>query len=313
MTAIVTDRLTKQYGTSRGCRDVTLTVKPGQVFGLLGPNGAGKSTFVKMVAGLLHPTSGEATIMGYPAGSVEARRLFGYLPELFRFPDWLTAAEVLEFHAGLGGATPRSVKERIQDHLREVGLSGKENQRVKSFSKGMQQRLGMASALLFDPPLLILDEPASALDPIGRHEIRLLLQQLKERGKTVFLNTHLLEDVELLCDEVAFLHEGQLLASGSLSELLGGGEIWTFSVGGWDPDAEWVGEAAAAGIRLTVVEEKENGEAHLTAASLHPEQAGWVNAKIIGSGMTLYETKKEKSHLEDWFLSMVRGEGGGFS
>jgi ABC-2 type transport system ATP-binding protein len=308
MTVLTTDRLTKRYGSSRGCRDITLTVRSGQAFGLLGPNGAGKSTFVKMIVGLLQPSSGVAEIMGYPSGSVEARRRLGYLPELFRYQDWLTAEEVLRFHAGLGGMPARAADARIREVLAEVGLSGKEKQKVRNFSKGMQQRLGIAGALLFDPPLIVLDEPASALDPVGRHEIRRLLQNLRDSGKTVFLNTHLLEDVEVLCDEVAFLHEGELLAAGRLDELLKRGTVWEFTVGGWLPGTGLLEEAAANGIHLEVAEEDDAGRATLSASSLHPEQAAWVNARLIGSGFTLYEARKKDSHLEDWFLSMVRPE-----
>ncbi|WP_309119406.1 ABC transporter ATP-binding protein [Paenibacillus sp.] len=215
---IDTEDLTKTYNGRGGCRGITLQVPAGCIFGLLGPNGAGKSTFVKMLAGLHRPDSGRAAVLGQPLGRPEARRKLGYLPELFRFQDWLTPVEALRFHGQLGGLRPQetrapSFRTRVRDTLELVGLLDAADRRVGGFSKGMQQRLGLAAALLLEPELVILDEPASALDPVGRYEIRSLLKRLRGKGVTVFLNTHLLEDVEELCDEAAFLYGGELLAS----------------------------------------------------------------------------------------------------
>ncbi|PYI50547.1 ABC transporter ATP-binding protein [Paenibacillus flagellatus] len=320
MTMIETEQLTKTYNGRGGCRGVTLQVPEGRIFGLLGPNGAGKSTFVKMLAGLHRPDSGRATVLGQPLGRAEARRKLGYLPELFRFQDWLTPTEVLCFHGRLGGLRPRETRSpafrgRIRDTLELVGLSEAADRRVGGFSKGMQQRLGLAVALLLDPELVILDEPASALDPVGRYEIRSLLKRLRGKGVTVFLNTHLLEDVEELCDEAAFLDGGELLASGPLQELLGGGGAnWRFRLGGWLP-ATWaelndaVGGSLSSMLRL--VEADDQGNALLTARVTDREQAGYLCSLFIRSGLTLYESGPEPNSLEAWFLRMAGSRQGG--
>lgn len=325
MMIIDTADLTKTYDGRGGCRNVTLQVPQGCIFGLLGPNGAGKSTFVKMLAGLHRPDSGRAVMLGQPLGRPEARRKLGYLPELFRFQDWLTPSEVLSFHGRLGGLRPRDTRSsafrsRVRDTLALVGLAEAADRRIGGFSKGMQQRLGLAAALLLDPELVILDEPASALDPVGRHEIRSLLKRLRDKGVTVFLNTHLLEDVEALCDQAAFLYGGELLASGSLRELLGGatdgGVRWRFQVGGWLPDTlttiiEAAGGNSASAVRL--IEADANGNAVLSAHVSGREQAGYLCALFIQNGLTLYESGPEANSLEDWFIRMAASRQGGDS
>lgn len=325
MMIIDTADLTKTYDGRGGCRNVTLQVPQGCIFGLLGPNGAGKSTFVKMLAGLHRPDSGRGVMLGQPLGRPEARRKLGYLPELFRFQDWLTPEEVLSFHGRLGGLRPRDTRSpafrsRVRDTLALVGLAEAADRRIGGFSKGMQQRLGLAAALLLDPELVILDEPASALDPVGRHEIRSLLKRLRDKGVTVFLNTHLLEDVEALCDQAAFLYGGELLASGSLRELLGGasdgGLRWRFQVGGWLPDTlsaiiETAGETSASALRL--IEADANGNAVLSANVSDRELAGYLCALFIQNGLTLYESGPEANSLEDWFIRMAASRQGGDS
>jgi ABC-2 type transport system ATP-binding protein len=312
MTALVqTVELTKRYGDRLGCRNITLEVSQGHIFGLLGPNGAGKSTFVKMIVGLLIPTSGEAFVQGFPCGSIQAKRRIGYLPELFRYPEWLTAEEVLRFHARLARLPSSETAGRISHVLALVGLSSHALARVRHFSKGMQQRLGIANAYLHDPELIVLDEPSSALDPVGRRDVRLLLKRLQEEGKTVFLNTHLLEDVEALCDEAAFLHEGELKAAGTLQELLYPEDMWEFTVGGWEEAfRDELTLLLGAGIRLTPIEERSDGTAILTAPGLNREQIGWINARLIEAGLTLYEVQRRRHGLESWFLGMMR-EGKG--
>ncbi len=323
MMVIDTEQLTKSYNGRGGCRDVTLQVPEGCIFGLLGPNGAGKSTFVKMLAGLHRPDSGQAFVLGQPLGRPLARRKLGYLPELFRFQDWLTPAEVLRFHGQLDGLRTRDTRSpafrsRVRDTLELVGLSEAANRRVGGFSKGMQQRLGLAVALLMDPELVILDEPASALDPVGRYEIRSLLKRLRSKGVTIFLNTHLLEDVEELCDEAAFLYGGELLESGPLDKLLGrageSGANWRFRLGGWLPKS-WAELNGAAGGALTsllrLVESDETGNAVLTTRVMDREQVGDLCALIVRSGLTLYESGPEPNSLEDWFLRMAQSRQGG--
>ncbi|TMV49015.1 ABC transporter ATP-binding protein [Paenibacillus mesophilus] len=320
MMMIDTEQLTKTYNGRGGCRGITLRVPEGCIFGLLGPNGAGKSTFVKMLAGLHRPDSGRAAVLGQPLGRPEARRRLGYLPELFRFQDWLTPAEVLRFHGRLGGLRPQEIRapafrNRVRDTLELVGLSEAADRRVGGFSKGMQQRLGLAAALLLDPELVILDEPASALDPVGRYEIRSLLKRLRGKGVTVFLNTHLLEDVEELCDEAAFLYGGELLASGPLHQLLSGtgdsGANWRFRIGGWLPETWAELNEAVGGTLLHLVEADESGNALLTARVTDREQAGYLCALFIRSGLTLYESGPEPNSLEAWFLRMAKFRQGG--
>lgn len=322
MMMIDTTDLTKTYNGSGGCRGVTLQVPRGSIFGLLGPNGAGKSTFVKMLAGLHRPDSGQATVLWQPLGRPESRRKLGYLPELFRFQDWLTPAEVLRFHGQLGGLRPRETRTpafrgRVRDTLELVGLSESADRRIGGFSKGMQQRLGLAAALLLEPELLILDEPASALDPIGRFEIRSLLKRLRDRGVTIFLNTHLLEDVEELCDEAAFLYGGELLASGPLQKLLSGagdnGANWRFRLGGWLPETQSELGGAMGGAlfsTLRLIEADDQGHAVLTARVTDREQAGYLCSLFIRSGLTLYESGPETYNLEAWFLRMAGSRQG---
>jgi len=326
MMIIDTAALTKTYNGRGGCRGITLQVPQGCIFGLLGPNGAGKSTFVKMLAGLHRPDSGRAAVLGQPLGQPEARRKLGYLPELFRFQEWLTAAEVLRLHGQLGGLRPQETRtpafrSRVRDSLELVGLSAVAERRVGGFSKGMQQRLGLAAALLLEPELVILDEPASALDPIGRYEIRNLLKRLRDQGVTIFLNSHLLEDVEELCDEAAFLHGGELLASGPLRTLLSGnGELpghggnWRFRLGGWLPQT-WTELNDAVGGSLSsllhLVEADASGNACLSARITDREQAGYLSALFIRSGLTLYESGPEPNSLETWFLQMAHLHQGG--
>ena len=214
MTAALTARgLEKRYGSTVALGGVDLEVGEGELVGLLGPNGAGKSTLVKIACGLVRPTRGRAEICGARAGSVEARRRLGYLAELFRFPGWYSADEVLELHQRLAGSTG-GVEERTR-LLELVALAGARNRRVEAMSKGMQQRLGVAQALVGEPRILLLDEPTSALDPVGRRTVRLLLEELRGRGVSVLLNSHLLSEIELVCDRVAILRAGEVVAAGS--------------------------------------------------------------------------------------------------
>lgn len=226
--AIETVDLAKRYGRIHALVGLTMRVERGSVFGFLGPNGAGKTTAVKLLLGLARPSGGEASVLGAPIGDarahLEARRRIGYLPELFRYPGWLTAREVLAAHAALIGLPPADRARGIDTVLGTVGLAARAGDRVQGFSKGMQQRLGLAVALLGDPELVILDEPTSALDPVGRRDVRQVIRSLREQGTAVFLNSHLLSEVEQVCDHVAIVNEGRVLASGALADLLRPGE-----------------------------------------------------------------------------------------
>ena len=194
-------------------RDLTLGVRRGEIFGFLGPNGAGKSTSIKMLLGLVHPTSGDATLLGAPIGDVDVRRRIGFLPEDFRFYDWLTATELLELHGRLAGMASRRAKKRAPEALELVGMSAHASRRLGGFSKGMLQRLGLAQALIHEPDLIFLDEPTSGLDPMGRRMVRDVIRAQRDRGATVFLNSHLLSEIEVTCDRVAFIKDGAIVES----------------------------------------------------------------------------------------------------
>jgi len=215
--------LRRRYGRRQAVDDVSFEVDRGQVVGLLGPNGAGKTTVIKMLLGLVRPDAGEAMLLGRPAAEPSARARVGYLPELFRYQPWLTAAEVLTLHVRLAGADV-SAAER-SDCLALVGLGARARDRVGGFSKGMQQRLGLAVALVARPELVVLDEPTSALDPLGRVDVRDIVLSLRSRGVAVLLNSHLIGEVERVCDRVVILDRGRVAASGTLAELLGQREL----------------------------------------------------------------------------------------
>ena len=246
--------LSKRFGDTTAVDSLSLTVERGEVFGFLGPNGAGKTTVVKLLLGLARPTSGEALVLGAPVGDRETRRHVGYLPELFRFQALLTAREVLRLHCRLLALPRAAWKQEERRALETVGLLDRADDRVSTFSKGMQQRLGLGVALLGDPTLVVLDEPTSALDPVGRHDVRTIIHDLRERGVTVFLNTHLLGEAEDVCDRVAVIDKGTAIATGTLHELLGRQSRVRLKVDGliegwwsdldrfgrWQRDRDWV-------------------------------------------------------------------------
>jgi ABC-2 type transport system ATP-binding protein len=252
--AIHTLALSKRFGDTIAVKSLSMTVQRGEVFGFLGPNGAGKTTVVKLLLGLMRPSGGEALVLGAPLGDRETRRHIGYLPELFRFQALLTAAEVLRLHCRLLALPKAAWEEEGRRALETVGLLERGDDRVGTFSKGMQQRLGLGVALLGDPTLVVLDEPTSALDPVGRHDMREIIRGLRERGTTVFLNTHLLEEAEHVCDRVAVIDKGTAIATGTLDELLshhsrvrlkvgGLGQNWWSSLerfGQWRRQGEWI-------------------------------------------------------------------------
>ena len=215
---IKTDDLTKKYKDKIAVNSVNLSVEKGQIYGFLGPNGAGKSTCIKMLTGLVFPTSGRGEVLGYPLGDVRTRAKMGYLPELFRYQEWMSGEDLLDFHTSLYHL--RRDKERNKAILSKVGLLGQEKYKVGSYSKGMQQRIGLACALLSDPELLFLDEPTSALDPIGRKEVRDIILSVQKEGTTVFLNSHLLSEVETVCHSVTIINKGKIVKSGSMKDLL---------------------------------------------------------------------------------------------
>jgi ABC-2 type transport system ATP-binding protein len=226
--AIETTDLAKRYGRITALVGLSMRVERGSIFGFLGPNGAGKTTAVKLLLGLARPTSGEARVLGASIADGTAHRAarqrVGYLPELFRYPGWLSAREVLQAHCALADIEPAARPREVSSALETVGLADRANDRVQTFSKGMQQRLGLGVALLGSPELIVLDEPTSALDPVGRRDVREIIHSLRERGTTVFLNSHLLSEVERVCDHVAIVNEGRVLESGPLADVLRPGE-----------------------------------------------------------------------------------------
>jgi ABC-2 type transport system ATP-binding protein len=205
-------------------RGVTLRVEAGEVFGLLGPNGAGKTTFIKILLGIIRKTGGTASLLGLPAGSPQSRRRVGYLPEHLRMAPYHTAMTALEYYGRLSGLSYRDIRARSGKMLDRVGLTGRTNESIKRYSKGMLQRLGLAQALLHEPDVMILDEPTDGLDPVGRADVRRVLAELQSLGTTVFLNSHLLQEVELICDRVAILQRGKVRFLGAVDQLTSGRE-----------------------------------------------------------------------------------------
>ena len=200
-------------------KGVSLNVPRGKIYGLLGPNGAGKTTLIKILLGIVRKTGGSASVLGHVAGSRAARRQIGYLPENHRIPRHLTANTALEYYGALSGLSMSEIRQRRDPLLEAVGLRGRENDRVSGYSKGMLQRLGLAQSMIHKPQLIVLDEPTDGVDPVGRREIREVLQRLAAEGNSVFLNSHLLQEIELVCDSVAILNHGQCLLTGTVKEL----------------------------------------------------------------------------------------------
>jgi ABC-2 type transport system ATP-binding protein len=302
--------LTKMYGDNAGCLDVCLSMDRGQVFGLLGPNGAGKSTLVKMLVSLLIPTSGSARIFDRPIGDVEVRRRIGYLPENFNYQPWLTGEELLGFHASLCGMTPAKTQKRVPEVLDQVGLVGKERQKVGAYSKGMRQRIGLACALLNDPDLVFLDEPTSALDPLGRRDVRQILLELRDRGKSVFLNSHLLSEVEMVCDHVDIIDRGKIVAGGKLEDLLARNVEVQMEIEGANQamldELARSSHGVNAGVDVSV-----GSKGNLVTLSLDSRDAipALVEA-VTRNGGRLFDLQTKHRSLEDLYVSLIKGEGG---
>lgn len=291
--------VTKRYGNTLAVDDVSLEIAHGEIFGFLGPNGAGKSTIVKMILGLTYPSAGDIQVLGKPVSNVAARAEIGYLPETFRFHDWLTASELLHFHAHLGRAEKERRADRIQELLDLVGLKDRANDRLSTFSKGMMQRVGLAQALVGEPRLVILDEPTSALDPIGRRDVRDRIRELGERGVTVFLNSHLLSEVEQVCGRVAIINHGAVVAEGKLDELLSAQEIELRA-----------GDGAEATVREALGESEVrpvNGRLRVRVAN-DAETAALVR-RIVEAGVPVYDVRQVGDSLEDLFVRVAeRGD-----
>jgi len=299
-TAVETRGLRKVYGAVTALESLDLEVAAGQVVGLLGPNGAGKTTAVKLLLGLARRTGGEGTVLGRPLGDRRARARIGYLPELFRYQAWLTAGEVLRLHAGLAGLPWPLQQAEIPRVLGLVGLAERAGDRVGGFSKGMQQRLGLAAALMGDPELVILDEPTSALDPVGRDEVRAIIRGARERGSAVLLNSHLLGEVERLCDRVTIVSRGRVVAAGSLDGLLGESSV-RLRVTGLPGDL-----APLAAFGPTSVE-----GGWLVVRPVDPERIPDLVAAAVALGGRVHAVEPGRRTLEELFLDVVRGDARG--
>jgi ABC-2 type transport system ATP-binding protein len=287
--------LRKQYRRVEALAGLSMTVQPGEVFGFLGPNGAGKTTTVKLLLGLARPTSGRGAVLGAPLGDLRARRRIGYLPELFRYQPWLKAREVLALHGELIGLTRARRQAAADEILGLVGLADRADDLVGKFSKGMQQRLGLGVALMGDPELVILDEPTSALDPIGRLDVRVIIRHARDRGAGVFLNSHLLSEVEQVCDRVAIVDRGRVVASGTLGDVLGESETQVRVTGLAAADLPAFGAFGRATLDGDLLAIRPMDEARV------PDL---VNL-LVSMGARIHEVRSGRSSLEQRFVELV--------
>ncbi|GAA0510647.1 ABC transporter ATP-binding protein [Deinococcus depolymerans] len=300
--AIETQELRKEYRGRAVVDSLTLTVPPGEVFGFLGPNGAGKSTTVKMLLGLVHPTGGRLQVLGGSPHDPAVRARLGFLPEQFRFQTWMTAEEFLRFHGRLAGLKAADLNARIPRILETVGLGGRGSETLGGYSKGMLQRAGLAGAILARPQLVFLDEPTSALDPIGRVEVREIIEQLRGEGTAVFLNSHLLSEVEQVCDRVAFVKQGRVLQQGSMRELMGGVLPLDVRVDHLPPGL--LDTLSRLG-ELRHTDTNTPGRADVELWLDHEDAIPAVASAVHASGARLYALTPRRPDLETLFLDLI--------
>jgi len=294
---IETTGLRKVFGDKVAVEDLTLTVPAGEVFGFLGPNGAGKTTSIKMLLGLVKPTAGEGQVLGFPLGDYRARAKVGFLPEHFRFHEWMTAVEFLKLHADLYKLPSSKSRTRIPELLELVDLTPHANKKIEAFSKGMKQRIGLAQALLNDPKLVILDEPTSGLDPVGRRLVRDIIRNQRAQGTTVFLNSHLLSEVEITCDRVAFIKQGKVVKITPLDTLVAGELSVEARVRNLSPEA-------INGLARWSPSVRVEGE-HLWLTLAHEAQLPELNRYLVEQGADVYALNPQKPSLEDLFIQIV--------
>jgi len=295
--AVHTQDLAKRYGKTVALSGLTMSVRRAEVFGFLGPNGAGKTTAVKLLVGLALPTAGQGWVLGAPIGDLQTRRRLGYLPELFRYQGWMKAREVLGLHCELSGMARSAWKSEIDSALEMVGLSERADDKVEGFSKGMQQRLGLGVALLGRPELVLLDEPTSALDPVGRHDVREIIRQLKARGTAVFLNSHLLSEVEQICDRLAVVDHGRVIATGTMAQILGQDGAVRVRV---------TGLPAAGRVGLREFGNLEDEGEWLTFRGLSADRVPDLVGEIVRQGGRVYAVEPRHETLEDRFLQLLK-------
>lgn len=292
----------KEFGDKVAVRDLTLSVRRGEIFGFLGPNGAGKSTSIKMLLGLAKPSGGEAWVLGVPAGDVEIRRKIGFLPENFRFYEWLTPAELLHLHGRLCGVSSIRLSERVPALIDLVGLTPHINKRLQNFSKGMLQRVGLAQALIHEPDVIFLDEPTSGLDPLGRRMVRDIIRAQRERGATVFLNSHILSEIEITCDQVVFIREGEVVTSRDLHAQQE--EAVRVDVRARKLSPECIDGLSRWADFVQVDEDR------LTLTTPSRERLPDILRFLVGSGAEVYQFTPQRMTLEELFIS-VMGEDRG--
>jgi ABC-2 type transport system ATP-binding protein len=298
--AVHTQDLAKRYGRTVALAGLTMSVRRAEVFGFLGPNGAGKTTAVKLLVGLARASAGQAWVLGAPVGDLRTRRKLGYLPELFRYQGWMKAREVLALHCELAGIPRSDWSQEIDTALKIVGLADRADDRVEGFSKGMQQRLGLGVALLGRPELVLLDEPTSALDPVGRHDVRDIIRELKARGTAVFLNSHLLTEVEQVCDRLAVVDHGRVIATGTMAQILGRDGAVRVRVTGLEPP----GRAALSSYGSL----DDEGE-WMTFRGLSQERIPDLVGEIVRQGGRVYAVEPRHETLEDRFLQLLKEQG----
>jgi ABC-2 type transport system ATP-binding protein len=313
--ALVAEGLSKTYRSGVGRRPVQaldrldLRVPQGTVFGLLGPNGAGKTTLVKLALGIARLTAGRVEVLGRPAGDVPVRARIGYLPENHRYPAHLSGEQVLRFFGKLSGIAEPTLSRRVELLLRRVRMDEWRSTAVRRYSKGMMQRLGMAQAILNEPDLLILDEPTDGVDPVGRREIRDLLLEQKGRGATIFLNSHLLSEVERLCDRVAILKAGRLVREGHVEDLTrGAANVWEIDVQGADEARLAAVLAPAAGARGTaaVVPSAGRDGSRTIEVTGEAEDLNRAIDALRAAGLAIAAVRARRESLEDVFVKIVR-------
>ncbi len=301
--AIETVEISKKYRSFTAVKDLSLSVPRGEVFGFLGPNGAGKTTTIMMLLGNIRPSSGRATLLGKPIGDVQTRRMVGFLPEKFQFHDFLTATEFLHLHGKLAGMSSTARAQRIPEVLERVGLGDRAKSKIREFSKGMQQRIGLAQAILHDPELVILDEPTSALDPIGRRDVRDIVLELRGRGKTVLLNSHLLSEIEMTCDRVAIVKRGQIATQGTMNELL----AFSSSI---DVEVREMNDAAMKALQLVSAKLKFERVPirKFTVWVRGEDDIPEVARALVENGVKLLSLVPKRETLEELFVRIIETE-----
>jgi ABC-2 type transport system ATP-binding protein len=300
--AIETEGLRKVFGDRAAVKGLTLRVERGEVFGFLGPNGAGKTTSMKMLLGLVASTSGVASLLGAPIGDLATLAHVGFLPEHFRFQDWLTAREFLSLHGELLGMDSRDLRLRLDELLERVGLSAFREKQLRTFSKGMLQRIGLAQSLLNRPALVFLDEPTSGLDPVGRRLVRDIIHELKGQGTCVFLNSHLLSEIEVTCDRVAFIQHGEVVRVIELASLDQNLSLVTIRVTGLTP------EALTGLARWGKDIQANNGQVTLT---IHNESdLPEITRYLVAQNAEVYAITPNRISLEEIFIQTVGEDGG---